>query len=51
MGRKALFEDGLLPLLERDMTDCRRDPIPQRLHVVDLVLDWKGVEPGRRQWQ
>ena len=49
MCRKPLFQDGLLPLLKRDMVNARRDVIPKRLHVVDLFFHGKRVEP--RGWQ
>ena len=51
MCRQALFEDGLLPLLQRHLVDGRRDVIPKRLHIVDLVFDRQRVEPRGRQWQ
>ena len=51
MCRETLFQEGLLPLLERYLVDIRRDVIPERLHVVDLVFDRKRVEPGGRQRQ
>lgn len=44
MCRETLFQEGLLPLLERDLVDIRRDVIPERLHVIDLVLNRKRVE-------
>ncbi len=48
---ETLFQDGLLPLLQRYLVNGRRDVIPERLHVVDLVFDRKRVEPSGRQWQ
>ena len=51
MGRKPLFQEGLLPLLKRHLVRARRDPVPQRLHVLDLVLDEQGVKSWRRQGQ
>ena len=51
MCRETLFQEGLLPLLERDLVDIRRDVIPERLHVIDLVLNRKRVEPRGRQRQ
>ena len=51
MGSEALFQKSLLPLLERHLVDTRRDVIPERLHVVDLIFDWQRVEPGWRQRQ
>lgn len=51
MCRETLFQEGLLPLLERDLVDTRRDVIPERLHVIDLVFDRKRVEPRGRQRQ
>jgi hypothetical protein len=51
MCRETLFQEGLLPLLEGDLVDIRRDVIPERLHVIDLVFDRKRVEPRGRQRQ
>lgn len=51
MCRETLFQEGLLPLLERYLVDIRGDVIPERLHVVDLVFDRKRVEPMGRQRQ
>ena len=51
MCRETLFQEGLLPLLERHLVDIRRDVIPERLHVVDLVFDRERVEPRGRQRQ
>jgi hypothetical protein len=51
MCRETIFQEGLLPLLKRYLVDIRRDVIPQRLHVVDLVFDRKRVEPRWRQRQ
>ena len=46
MRCETFLQKGLLPLLERYLVDIRRDVVPERLHVVDLVFDWKRVEPG-----
>src|SRR5438034_10194001 len=51
MCRETLFQARLLPLLERYLVDIRRDVIPERLHIVDLILDRKRVEPRRRHRQ
>ena len=51
MCRETLFQKGLLPLLKGYLVDIRRDVIPERLHVVDLVFDRKRVEPWGRQRQ
>jgi hypothetical protein len=51
MRCETFLQKGLLPLLERYLVDIRRDVVPERLHVVDLVFDWKRVEPGGRQRQ
>lgn len=51
MCREPLFQESLLPLLKRYLVDTRRDVIPERLHVVDLVFDRKRVEPWGRQRQ
>lgn len=51
MCREAVFEERLLPLVERHVVGGCRHAIPQRLHVVDLVFDRKRVEPrGRQRW-
>jgi len=49
MCRKALIQQGLLPLLEWHLIDAGRDVVPERLHVVDLIVDRKRVEPSGRQ--
>jgi hypothetical protein len=51
MGSETLFQKSFLPLLERDLVDTRRDVIPERLHVVDLIFDRKRVEPEWRHRQ
>jgi hypothetical protein len=48
---EALFQKGLLPLLKGYLVDIRRDVIPKRLHIVDLVFDRKRVKPRGRQRQ
>jgi hypothetical protein len=51
MRCETLLQESLLPLLERYLVDIRRDVVPERLHVVDLVFDRKRVEPRGRQRQ
>ena len=51
MFGKTFFQKRLLPVLQRDLARGRGDAIPERLHVVDLALDRKRVEPRRRQRQ
>ena len=46
---QAFFQKRLLPVLQR--AGRRGDAIPKRLHVLDLILDWKRVESRRRQRQ
>ena len=48
MSGETLFQDSLLPLLQRHLVDGRRYVIPERLHVVNLLFDRKRVEP--RGW-
>jgi hypothetical protein len=51
----ALVEDFAVPIRNRNRLRCRRDPVPQRLQVVDLLVDRQLVETGRRKengfWQ
>ena len=49
MRRKPFFENGLLPLVKRYLIDTRGDAIPERLDVIDLLVDGKIVESLRRQ--
>ncbi len=51
MRSQAFLQEDLLPLLERHLIDTGCDAVPQRLHVVDLLFNGKGVESWRRQWQ
>ncbi len=51
MRRKPLFQEGLLPLLKRHLVHANRDPVPQRLYILDLFVDGQGVKPWRRQGQ
>jgi len=48
MSREALGEQLLLPVLKRDLIRIGRDPVPQGLHVVDLLLNGQVVEAWRR---
>jgi hypothetical protein len=47
MCGQALFEERLLPLMERHVVGGRRDAIPQRLHVIDLVALAEIARLGR----
>ncbi len=49
MRRKPLLQQGLLPFVQWQLVDARRNGVPQRLDVVDLILNWEAVEPWRRQ--
>lgn len=51
MSREALGEQLLLPVLEGKLIRVGRDPVPQRLHIVDLILDGQIIETWRRQGQ
>ena len=51
MRRKPFFENGLLPFLKWDLIDACGDAVPERLDIVDLVVDGKIVESWRRQRQ
>jgi hypothetical protein len=45
---EALIEDRLLPVGNRNAIGTRRDPVPQCLHVVDLIFDRQVIEAWRR---
>ncbi len=51
MRRKPFLEDGLLPFVKRYLIHTRGDVIPERLNVVDLLIDGQVVESWRRQRQ
>lgn len=51
MCREAFLQNGLLPSLEWNLIDARRDMVPKRLDVVDLLFDRQCVEPRGRQRQ
>ena len=51
MGQKPFVQEGLLPLLKWHMVHASRDPIPQRLYVLDLFVDGQCVKSWRRQRQ
>lgn len=50
MCGETLLQHGLLPFLQRDLTDRRGDAIPERLHVVDLFFDRERVESRAAAW-
>ncbi|MEK6629814.1 MAG: hypothetical protein AABY89_03650 [Acidobacteriota bacterium] len=39
----------MLPLLEWYLIDAGRDVVPERLHVIDLIVDRKRIKPSGRQ--
>jgi hypothetical protein len=47
MSSQPLLQDPALPLVQRDLVCRCGDTVPQRLHVVDLLLDGQLVEPRR----
>lgn len=51
MRSQTFLQQSLLPLLERHLLDTGCDTVPERLHVVDLLFDGKGVESWRRERQ
>jgi hypothetical protein len=51
MRGEALRQERLLPLLQRNLVDVRRNVIPQRLDVLNLVFNRERVESRRRQRQ
>ncbi len=48
MCREARFQELALPVRERHLLDARRDVVPQRLDVVDLLIDGQLIETGGR---
>ncbi len=48
MSSKPLFQELSLPLVQGYLVGIGRDPVPERLYVVDLVVDGKVVEPRGR---
>ena len=49
MRRKPFPQQGCLPFLQWHLVDTGRYGVPQRLNVVDLVLNREAVESRRRQ--
>lgn len=47
MSREAVVKDPAMPVWYRDDFRVRDDAIPQRVDVVDLLIDRKVVEAGR----
>jgi len=46
---EALVKDFAVPIRNRNRLRCGRDAVPQRLQVVDLLVDRQLVETGRRE--
>ena len=44
MGSQTFLQQSLLPFLERHLIDGGCDPVPQRLHVVDLLFNRERIE-------
>ena len=51
MGSEALFEHLLMPLWYGYVIRLRRDSVPKRLDVADLVFDRQIVKAWRRKWR
>jgi hypothetical protein len=51
MGGQAFLDHPLVPLGDWEIFGMGRDAVPQRLHVVQLLLDGKFIEAGGRKWQ
>ena len=49
MFGKTFLQQGSLPLLERHLIGAGRDTVPERLDIVDLILNRKRIEPRGRQ--
>jgi hypothetical protein len=50
MCSESLLQDALLPLMKRHLIQAGCNVVPERLYVVDLILDRKIVESRRWQW-
>ena len=50
MCGESLLQDALLPLMKRHLIQAGCNVVPERLYVVDLILDRKIVESRRWQW-
>ena len=46
--RQTLANDLPVPLGHGNLFTGRRNPVPERLHKIDLLVDRKIVEPWRR---
>ena len=44
MCRKPLTQKGLLPLVQGHLVDGRRNGVPKRLHVVDLLVHGQAIK-------
>jgi hypothetical protein len=44
MRGESLVKQDPLPFMKGNLIDVGGDPVPQRLHVVDLVLNCQPVE-------
>ena len=47
VASQALSDDTEMPLGYRNLFRAGRDPIPEGIHVLDLILDRKVIEAGR----
>lgn len=47
MRDEALVQNFALPIRKRQLTHAHGDPVPERLHVVDLLVDGEIVESRR----
>jgi hypothetical protein len=45
---EAFVQDLLVPVRYGDLIRCRSDAFPQRLHVIDLLVDRELVQSRRR---
>jgi hypothetical protein len=47
---QTFLEDVAVPFGDRNLLWCRSDPVPQGLHVRDLIIDREVIKSGGRQW-
>jgi hypothetical protein len=50
MRSESLLQDAQLPFMKRHLIQTGCNVVPERLYVVDLILDRKIVESRRWQW-